>query len=244
VSEALRAGERARTAEEVIQRLGGRYSSGLGIDVDAGEGEVERWLLAATLFGTRISAAIAARTFHVFDESGIHRLHDVASRSWDDLVALLDAGGYARYDFRTASRLQELEKAITERYGDVASIGRNVTDPVSLVKSLDTLPGWGPMTIQLFLRELRGVWSGAQLPLDPRAISAARHLGLFEPRDRDELITASHLAREIGQDVRDLEGGLVRLNLAHRAWERGHHAPCPGGRRCVVLERASTPSRD
>ena len=41
--------------------LGGRYSAGLGIDVDVGEAEVERWFVAATLFGTRIPAQVAER---------------------------------------------------------------------------------------------------------------------------------------------------------------------------------------
>jgi hypothetical protein len=35
--------------------LGGRFSAELGIDVDAGDAEVERWFLAATLFGTQCS---------------------------------------------------------------------------------------------------------------------------------------------------------------------------------------------
>ena len=36
--------------------------------------------------------------------------------SSEDLVALLDAGGYARYDIRTATRLQNLSEIIDERY--------------------------------------------------------------------------------------------------------------------------------
>jgi hypothetical protein len=46
----------ARLARSVVGVLGGRFSAELGIDVDAGDAEVERWFLAAALFGTRISA--------------------------------------------------------------------------------------------------------------------------------------------------------------------------------------------
>ena len=43
----------------------------------------------------------------------------------EDLIELLDAGGYARYDFRTTSRLQPLSEIIDERYDrQAAVIGR------------------------------------------------------------------------------------------------------------------------
>ena len=45
----------ARLACSVVGVLGGRFSAELGIDVDAGDAEVERWFLAATLFGTQCS---------------------------------------------------------------------------------------------------------------------------------------------------------------------------------------------
>ena len=43
--------DQARLARRVVGMLGGRYSAELGIDVDAGDAEIERWFLAATLFG-------------------------------------------------------------------------------------------------------------------------------------------------------------------------------------------------
>ena len=62
-----------------------------------------------------------------------------------------------------------------------ALIGQRFTTYPALRAALDVLPGWGPVAIQLFLRELRGVWPGAQPPLDPRAEYAACHLGLPGP---------------------------------------------------------------
>ena len=53
--------EHVRLARRVVGTLSGRYSMELGIDVDAGGAEIERWFLAATLFGTRISAPVAER---------------------------------------------------------------------------------------------------------------------------------------------------------------------------------------
>ena len=119
--------EDARLARLVVATLGGRYSTELGIDVDAGDAQVERWFLAATLFGTRISAAIAERTFRVLSDAGLARIGQARHIPEEDLIAYLDEGGYARYDFRTATRLQALSGVIGERYdGQVAVIGQRL----------------------------------------------------------------------------------------------------------------------
>jgi hypothetical protein len=54
-------------ARRVVAVLGGRYSAELGIDVDAGDAEIERWFVAATLFGARIPARVAGRTFGLLE---------------------------------------------------------------------------------------------------------------------------------------------------------------------------------
>ncbi len=214
-----------------MRGLGGRYSSELGIDVDRGDAEVERWFVAATLFGTRISARIAERTYDELARAGISRIIDAGTFEWEALVALLDTGGYTRYDFRTATRLQALAQVVAERHGgDIGGIGRRFTDPAALFAVLDDLPGWGPITVGLFLRELRGVWPGAQLPLDGPVAEAAHHLGLLTGRQRDDLERITSIAKRAGCDERDLEAALVRFSLAHRRTSN-----CPGGRRCVVL---------
>ena len=225
--------ERARLARAAVAALGGRYSSGLGIDVDSGDAEVERWFLAATLFGTRIPATVAERTFGVLDGAGLHRVTQARHIPWEDLVALLDEGGYARYDFRTATRLQDLAEIIGERYdGQVTVISRRFPGYQGLRQALDALPGWGPVTIQLFLRELRGVWPGAQPPLDQRTAAAAHHLGLSAAGPgKPGLPALAQLAARSGLDLRDLESALVRLALAHRH----RMSSCPGGPACTLL---------
>ena len=136
----------ARLARSVVGVLGGRFSAELRIDVDAGDAEVERWFLAATLFGARISAGVAERAFAVLNEAGLIRIGQARHVSSEDLIELLDAGGYARYDFRTASRLQALSEIIDERYdGQVAVIGRRHQAYPALRTALIVLPGWGPV---------------------------------------------------------------------------------------------------
>ena len=191
--------------------------------------------MAATLFGARISAHVAERAFGVLSAAGLSRIGQMRHVPTADLIAMLDAGGYARYDMRTADRLLELCEVVDDRYGgQVAVIGRSFPAYPGLRAALDALPGWGPVTVRLFLRELRGVWPGAGPPLDERAAAAARHLGLASARPGATGLAG--LAAACGLDVRDLESGLVRLELAHsRAMAR-----CPGGHACTALQRPET----
>ena len=95
-SRAERASGHARLARRVADALGGRYSTELGVDADAGDAEIERWFLAATLFGTRIWAAVAERTFGVLSGAGLARAGQARHIPLDDFVAFLDEGGYGR----------------------------------------------------------------------------------------------------------------------------------------------------
>jgi hypothetical protein len=103
--------------QRLVQRFGARLSVELGLDLDHRPADVERWLLAATLSGTRISASIAVRTYRTLTAAGVRTLTDVRRRSWGELVALLDEGGYVRYDFRTARRLQQLSGVLDSAWG-------------------------------------------------------------------------------------------------------------------------------
>lgn len=208
-------------ARHLVRTLGGRFSLELGIELDRDPTEVERWGLAATLYGNRISTRIATRTYRVLEDAGVHTIEDAGRRSWDELVALLDAGGYVRYDERTASRLLALARAVADGHGGhLARLGK-LTKPAELERALLELPGWGPVTVHAFLRELRGVWPGAAVVLDERAADAARHLEL--PSDVEAL---SAFAVDTHLDVRDLEAALVRLSLCHE------FESCPGGEEC------------
>lgn len=219
-------------ATRLVELVGGRYSTELDIDLDKGEDEIERWFLAATLFGARITAAVAERTFRVLHDAGIRRISEAGQVPTDDLVALLDRGGYARYDFRTAARLHALAVAVNDQYeGRVALIGQRVPSYATARAALDALPGWGPVTVRLFLRELRGVWLCAEPPLDERAVRAAHHLGFIKAVSNDPLGAVTWLAFVAHLDVRDLEASLVRVALAHGAAMND----CPGGISCTVI---------
>jgi len=212
-------------ARQMVARLGGRFSLDLGIDVDRNADEIDRWALAATLLGGS-PTSVAIHTYRVLEGAGARTLEDVRHRDREELVRLLDEAGYVRYEESTASRLLALAEAIADRYdGRLAALGEKSVSPSELERALGALPGWDPVTVGTFVRELRGVWPGAEVPLDPRAAHAARHVAL--PSDLaglSALATAAHL------DLRDLEAGLARLALRH------DFARCPGGEECPFAE--------
>jgi hypothetical protein len=216
-------------ARSVVERLGGRLSSELGLDLDHRPQDVERWLLIASLFGNPILSSTVVRTVRSLCEGGVRTPADAGDTSWRELVRLLDAGGYVRYDFRTATRLQDLARAVREQLGGRVGGLRHASHE-DLEAALSRLPGFGPVTIRIFLRELRGVWRGARPALDSRGVCAAEHLGLVRAREPEALRKLGALAARAGVDLRDLEAGLIRLQLEHR---RGRK--CPGGEVCFVL---------
>lgn len=209
-------------ARRIVRELGGRFSLELGIEVDRDPGEVERWALAATLFGNRIPTEIALGTYRVLERAGVRTIEDAGLRTGPELVVLLDEGRYVRYDERTAARLLALADVLAQRHrGRVADLGEQIEDPAELERALRSLPGWGPVTVHAFLRELRGLWRGAAEGLDERTVLATRHLAFpSELEGLSAFADAAHL------DVRDLEAALVRLSLCHEL------AGCPGGEEC------------
>lgn len=206
---------------QLVDEEGGRFSVELGLDLDHLSEDVERWFLAAALFGNPIRTATATKTWRVLDQAGVCTVADAGARTWDEVVALLDSGGYARYDFRTATRLQALAVYVSEHHGGRIGTLATETDPQRLEAILDRLPGWGPTTIRIFLRELRGVWPGARPPLDQQAVEIARRLQVPLGRagtGRWEQL-ADHAAAA-GCDPRDVEAALVRRAIRIRRSDR------------------------
>ncbi len=203
---------------EVLARLPGRFSQELGIDVGRGPRERQKWFLAAILFGAPISGSLAARTYRVFAEEGVVTPEAILARGWDGLVALLDAGGYARYDFKTATKLLAVMESLTQGYGgDLERLASAAADYEDLQQRLIALgKGIGPATVNIFLRELRGIWPLANPPLSPLAQLAAEHLGLLPP-GLTGLAALAEIARSWqaapvpGFVFADLEAALVRL---------------------------------
>lgn len=152
------------------------YSEDLGIDLSKPSGRF-RWFLASILFGARISENIASKTYRAFEKAGLDSLEKILSADWHRLVEILDSGGYVRYDFSTATKLQNVMRDLKKRYGSLENLRSQSSDVHDLERRLQDFKRIGPTTTQIFLRELRGVW---KLDLEPssKARIVAKHLDI------------------------------------------------------------------
>ncbi|MGQ9515357.1 MAG: hypothetical protein ACUVTL_10000, partial [Thermoproteota archaeon] len=136
------------------------YSEELGLDLMKPKDRQE-WFFASVLFAKRISSSIALKTFKRFQEENLTTPKAILEAGWDKLVQVLDSGGYVRYDFSTASNLLDISKSILEKYGDLEQIHADAKSSRELEKLLMEFKGVGPVAVNIFLRELRGIWKKA-----------------------------------------------------------------------------------
>jgi endonuclease III len=174
------------------------YSQDLEIDLNTPSGRF-KWFLASILFGARISEKIAFRTYKAFEEIGIDTPESILASGWDKLVAILDSGGYVRYDFSTATKLLNVNRELKERYGSLEELHRQSSNTEDLIKKLMEFKGIGPVTVSIFLRELRGIWH-VDIGTSTKAEEIARYLNI-------------DLNRWEGEKLARLESALIKLSL-------------------------------
>jgi len=199
------------------------YSVELGIDLTTPAGRF-KWFLASILFGARISEKIALNTYREFEKVGIDTADKILSAGWDELVRILDEGGYVRYDESTATNLPNIMEDLKERYGSLDDLYEESSDTEDLEKRLQDFKGIGPVTAQIFLRELRGVWDVDPEP-SKRAEEAAKCLGIDLQEFEGEMLSR-------------VEAALVKLQL--RYCKREKCSECPMKEFCEENGRAET----
>jgi hypothetical protein len=205
--------------------MGGKFSTALGIDLASGESpEIFKWLLAAVLFGARISGRIAVQTYNEFSRENLLNPNELLRRGWNGLVEVLDRGGYVRYDFKTATKLLQVCQTLMDRYdGDLNTLHSRAKGPGDLEQRIRQLgKGVGEVSVGIFLREMRGTWHKAEpLPSD-LVLSGAESLGLLgkNPKDRKRALEQlkAKWAEEGGRLAQfpDFEAALLRRGLAAR----------------------------
>jgi endonuclease III len=228
----------------IVKAAGGSFSRELGIGLDAGQPrDIFRWFLASVLFGARISETIVKHTVRAFEEAGVTAPEVIEQTGWDGLVAILDRGGYVRYDFKTATKLLDLSRTLRSQYqGDLNRLHAAAAGSRDLEGRLKSLAkGIGDVTVNIFLREMRGTWPKAS-PLPPvPVILAAANLGLLPQgmRDRDEAL-AGLLRFWEGEggsfrDFADLEAALLRIGK--NFCRKGACSACPVRQSCRRPQR-------
>ena len=188
------------------------YSKELGLDLSKAEDRF-KWFLASVLFAKRISAETAKETYLYFEQEDLTSPDAILEAGWDRLVEVLDSGGYTRYDFSTATNLLGIAKTLKEKYGDLERLHAESSSPTDLERRLQEFKGVGPVGVNIFLRELRGIWEKAKPKPSPLAVATAQKIGLNP------------------EDVERYESQLVRLNLEYCKKQRSSECPlknnCP-----------------
>jgi hypothetical protein len=179
------------------------YSEELGIDLWGNrDEELFKWFLASLLFGARISEAIACRTWRTFEKYRLLEPRAILAAGWDFLVnPVMREGGYVRYDGVTSTKVLRVCQMLLDEYGgSLKELHRRAGDTRDLERRLTDFHGVGPVTANIFLRELRPVWEKA----DPEPLPAVR-----EAAER----MAIDLARfdRKSEDFIRIEAGLIRL---------------------------------
>ncbi|MFB0532993.1 MAG: hypothetical protein ACETVU_04920 [Desulfatiglandales bacterium] len=172
------------------------YSQQLGIDLGREEHRF-KWLLASILFSKRISSKIAQTTYREFEKEDLVTPEAIINAGYDKVVQVLDAGGYVRYDFSTASNLLSMAERLKKIYDSLDKLYDQAQDSIDLEKRLIEFRGVGPTTINIFLRELKSIWKKANPQISPLARQVMTRLNLEEE----------------ALDEPCLESRLVRINL-------------------------------
>ncbi len=210
-------------APALVTELGGSYAAKLGIHLDTVDpDEIYKWFLAAVLYGTRISEKIASCTWHKLEKKHVLTPERVINTGWDELVTILDCGGYTHYDYKTATKLLDVSNVLLNNYGgNLNTLHAVATDYNDLEKRIKNLgKGVGKVTADIFLRELRGKWLKANPPLSLLAFNAAHSLGFLPKRIHNNrrlaLTYLQNLWSENGMTAEsfpDFEAALVRKGI-------------------------------
>ena len=193
------------------------YSEDLGIDLSEPAGRF-KWFLASILFGARISEGIAVNTYRQFEMAAVDTPEAIVEAGWDRLVEILDSGGYVRYDFSTASKLLDIMNTVKQKYGSLENLYHQAADAKDVERRLQEFKGIGPVTVQIFLRELRGQWK-IQPAISKIAQSTARNLDI-------------DLGEFEGQRLARIETALVKLGLGY--CKKQKCSQCPTQRFCIA----------
>ncbi|MGQ9721334.1 MAG: hypothetical protein ACUVXA_08435 [Candidatus Jordarchaeum sp.] len=216
------------------------FSKELGINLqEKSSDEIFKWFVASLLFGARISETIAKNTYREFEKDDLLSAEKILKRGWHGMVFTLDKGGYVRYDYKTADKFLEVMENLKKKYnGDLNILHEKSSDSQDLEQKLKNLgKGIGDVTVNIFLRELRGIWRKANPPLQDLTVNSAKNLGLIKKVDKksnlQELLKIWEQKRLEGYNFSNFETALLRIG---KNYCRKHKCEmCPAKNFCMQV---------
>lgn len=130
------------------------------LDVLSGDTDLFRWFLLCYLFGKPIRSESAVETWQLFIKKKFDTPWAIVEASERQLVRVLHAGGYTRYQHVTARGLQIcMERLIREYEGSLWLMLESSQDEDEFSKRLQKLHGVGPKVAEIFMRETEEVFA-------------------------------------------------------------------------------------
>ncbi len=178
------------------------YSEELQINLPSRrDEEIFKWFLASILFGKRISETVAKRTYRTFAKYDLLEPKKILEAGWMFLVnPVMKEGGYVRYDEKTSSQLlKDCTKLLEEYDSSLNRLHDTSANELDLEERIQDFYGVGPITCNIFLREMRPYWHHC----DPRPLPMVKTLA------KRYKINLAGYDRKSLKYVR-LESGLIR----------------------------------
>lgn len=145
---------------------------------------------------------IARRTYQAFCHHASTTPRSILAAGWDFLVnPVMPERGYVRYD----QIRRDCQKLVVEYDGSLWQLHEMARDASDRETRLLACDGVGPVTANIFLRELRLFWPKADPSPLPVVTAAARSLGLDLSRFRRKTLTFVRI-----------EAGLMRMRRQYR----------------------------
>ncbi len=139
------------------------YSEELGIEIASlSDRELFKWFIASLLFGGRVTPRVAKQGYLALRRNRLLSPRRLAEAGETDVGALLVQAGYVR-DARqkSASVVRASQKLCDAYQGSLQRLHDTAESPRQLEALLMEFPGVGPVTANIFLRELRPFWRKA-----------------------------------------------------------------------------------
>ncbi|MFW6113654.1 MAG: hypothetical protein ACOC78_01870 [Actinomycetota bacterium] len=245
----------------LLKGYGRTYFEDIGIDLKNTPSPLFQGLVAAILYSARIRSGTAALAARALFEEGWTTPEKMAGARWGKRTRILNRSGYARYDGRTSTMLEEASRYLLDRYGgDLRKLREEAReDPGKERRLLKKFKGIGDVGADIFFRETQLVWDELYPFADKKPLKAAGRLGLPQHAERlsrevsreDFPRLVSALVRAAGADALEdirkgrLHGGAEELNALSKKelYERAKKLGVPGrsrmGKKELVKEIVS-----
>ncbi len=162
----------SRVLQALLDGYGWTWSTEAGFAVANTPSRLFRLLCLSLLLSARISSQLSVRGAKALSDQGWTTPAKMLASTWARRARVLNDAGYARFDERTASMLEDVSRLSVDRWkGDLRNLRREADEqPEDERRLLKECEGIGDVGADIFFREVQGIWPEVSPFLDQRAL--------------------------------------------------------------------------